>query len=73
MEKTKIIKIVTILWMVAATVYESNVFSDLPEINNWFKLATALLLMYLNYENGKDVKAKSIGGGGIKNPPPNKP
>lgn len=72
MEKTKIIKIVTIVWMVAAGLYEANALDFLPEVNNWLKLIVAVSLLVLNYLNGKEVMAKSIGGGGIKNSPPPK-
>lgn len=71
MEKTKIIKIVTIVWMVTAGLYEANVLDFLPEVNNWLKLIVAVSLLVLNYLNGKEVMAKSIGGGGIKNDKPN--
>lgn len=82
MTQTKIIKIATAIWAILAAIYESNLLANQPEINDWLKLLTAIVVILINYVNGKNVQTKvmnisaknvqnaSIGGGGIKNPPP---
>lgn len=60
MEKTKIIKILTLVWLVLAGVYEANLLDFLPEVKDWVKLIVAVLVILLNYLNGKMVMAKTV-------------